>query len=163
MSALAVKALFLGTRCWFGRLALFDGHRHAFNESLKSFYSRLFIFFLMAVLLGLDNNDAVLGDASIIKFQKPLFVKSGQRGGQNVKAQVYSRRNLINVLTAGSLGANRTYLDIAQGNSYIIRNLDIVYICLVLQSHTSPLRLATYTTLNVRSQACWGIGWCAHT
>ncbi len=53
--------------------------------------------FLRAVLLSLDNQHAIAGDAAVTQCQQPLLVELGQGRGRNVEAQVHSAGDLVDI------------------------------------------------------------------
>jgi hypothetical protein len=65
----------------FGRLggdALFLGDRHALDEFTQAFEGFVSVLFLASMLLGLDDDDAVLGDALVFECEQFIFVLKHQ-------------------------------------------------------------------------------------
>ncbi len=123
MLCFAVHALLLRGFRRPGRFALllqYDCLANQLSQPLQRFVP---IFFLCAIALGLDDNNAVLTDALIAQGQQALLMKIGQRRGIDVEAQVYRRRYLVDVLAACTLGSNRTELDFAFGDADLAGNL----------------------------------------
>lgn len=68
------------------------------------------------MLLGLDDNDTVLGNALISQFHETLLDHGRKGGCHQIKPKVRSRGNLINILTARTLGTNGSDFDFIQWN-----------------------------------------------
>ena len=64
-----------------------------------------------AVRLRLDHHDAGAAHALVAETEQPLLHVLGERGGSDVEAQVDGVRDLVDVLPAGALSANRGQLD----------------------------------------------------
>lgn len=73
-----IEAFFLGAAGWFGRFALFWGNGDALNQCLEAVEGIVSILLLGAVLLSLDDNDAVFGDAVVVEVEQAFFVKGGE-------------------------------------------------------------------------------------
>src|SRR5690606_28034885 len=70
-----------------------------------------------AKLLSLDHDDALPADAAVVQIQQPMLVEVGQRRGVDVEAQVNRRGDLVDVLAARTLGADRAELDLLVGDA----------------------------------------------
>lgn len=76
------------------------------DQVLQAMQGLLAVLLQASVLLGLDDDDAFVGDALIAQCEKPFFHCLGQGGGSNVKAQVCRRGDLVHILAACTLGAD---------------------------------------------------------
>jgi hypothetical protein len=81
-------------------------------QTIKRVY---FVLFLGAVLLGFDDNDAVLSDAIVAQVEQAFFVKGRQGRGRDIKAQVNGSGNFVHVLSPCPLEANRADLNFLKG------------------------------------------------
>src|SRR6266571_7630709 len=113
---LAFEALFLRAPGRPGRPALPRHGRRARDELAQTRERLLAVALEAAVLLRLDDEDAVPRDALIARVEEPRLPMLGERGGADVEAQVHGRGHLVDVLAACSLRANRADLDLALGN-----------------------------------------------
>src|SRR5216683_6254551 len=113
---LAFEALFLRAPGRPGRPALPRHGRRARDELVQARERRFAVALEAAVLLRLDDEDAVARDALIARAQEPRLPMPGERGGADVEAQVHRRGHLVDVLAPRSLRANRADLDLALGN-----------------------------------------------
>ena len=86
-----------------GRATVFGRIGHAVNHRLQARQRISAVHFLRAVLLRLEHQHAFAGDAAVLQRQQPRFDVNGQRGRGNVKAQVHSAGNFIDVLAARAL------------------------------------------------------------
>src|SRR5690606_31639933 len=77
---------------------------------------------LAAVSLRLDDHDPVPGDAAVAARQEPLLVEPRQGRGADVEAQMDGARDLVDVLPAGALGADRPKLDLFLRNLHRARD-----------------------------------------
>lgn len=80
------------------------------------------VLLLGAVLLGLDDQYAVTGDATVTQRQQPLLVKFGQRRGGNVEAQVHGAGHLVDILPACALRADVCQFDVGIWQMHVIRD-----------------------------------------
>nr|BFE94853.1 hypothetical protein GCM10020185_53890 [Pseudomonas brassicacearum subsp. brassicacearum] len=104
--------LFFRTQGRFCRTALlFDlgGAEDQFGQALQGIGP---VLFLRTVLLGLDDQYTIAGNATVAQGQQPLLVELGQRRGRNVEAQMHSAGDLVDVLPPCPLGADGRQLDL---------------------------------------------------
>ncbi len=66
------------------------------------------------MLLGLDDNDTILGNTLISPFHEALLDYGRKGRPHQIKPKVRSRGYLVDILTAGPLGANGRDLDFVQ-------------------------------------------------
>lgn len=76
---LGVQPPFFGTYRRLGRNAFFFDNGDAFYELRQTLASLLFVLLLAAMLLGLDDDDALFCDALVFKLQQTLLVELRQR------------------------------------------------------------------------------------
>jgi len=90
---------------------------HALDHFLQALARIGAVLFQTARLLRLDNHYAFFADALIVQRQKTQFDRFGQRGFGDIKAQMHCVGDLVDVLPARTLRANRSQFDllIAQG------------------------------------------------
>jgi len=63
---------------WFGRFACFLRGNHTFDQLLQATQRLRAILILAAVLLRLDHNHAIFGNAMVTQRQQPFFVELWQ-------------------------------------------------------------------------------------
>lgn len=113
--ALPLKPPLLRAQRRLGRAAGFFHLGHAANQLGQALQGVLAILFLGAVLLGLDDDHPVGGDAAVAQGQQAFLVEVGQRRGADIEAQVQCAGDLVDVLPAGALGADGAQFDFAVG------------------------------------------------
>lgn len=74
------------------------------------------------MLLRLDHNHAVSGDALITQLQQLFLVEIGERRSFDIKPQMNRGRDFIDMLATRALGANGLKIDLPFGNHHIIGN-----------------------------------------
>ncbi len=95
------------------------------------------VLFLRPVLLGLDDNDPVLGQPLIIEGQQPFLAGIGQGRVADVKTQVNGAGDLVDILAPGPAGPDKMQLDFIFGDVYGVCDLEhsefleSVYICII--------------------------------
>ncbi len=85
------------------RLRHMGGRQHQFTQALERV---LQIALLSAMALGFDHHHAVAGDAAVATGQQLGLDGFGQGRGDDIEAEVNGARDLVDVLTAGALGAD---------------------------------------------------------
>src|SRR5690606_33441500 len=101
-----------------GRFGRAPGLLHlasAANQLGQALQGILAILFLGAVLLRLDDDHPVGGDAAVAQRQQAFLVERRQRRGTDIEAQMQRAGHLVDVLPAGALGTDRAQLDFAVG------------------------------------------------
>lgn len=86
---------------------MFGWGGHAVDDFLQPGQRVAAVHVLGAVLLGLENEHAVLRDAAVVQAQQTLLHTLGQAGGVDVKAQMDGAGDLVHVLPARTLCADR--------------------------------------------------------
>src|SRR5471032_3202159 len=86
-------------------------HGYAIYQFLQAPQCLVLVGLLAARLLRLQHHHAVLGDALVAQRQQPFLDMFGQRGFDDVEAQVDRVRYLVDVLAARSLRADGVELD----------------------------------------------------
>jgi len=113
------------TRCFarFGLDPAFWFRQRAFNQFREAFERDFLVSCLATGFLRLDNDDAIGSDALVAPAEQSLPALVGQaRGARYVKAQLHGGRDLIDVLPAGALGAERREDQFAVWNTNVVRN-----------------------------------------
>jgi len=91
--------------------------------------------------LGFDDNDTLAGDALVVQCQQAGFIKIRQAGCPDIETQMYCRRDLVDILTAGTLGTNGRQINIAQGDADLPGNLQLcVRLIQISEPPSSPHR-----------------------
>ncbi len=95
------------------------GNHHGIPDDLaEPIQGILLVLFLGPVLLGLDDYNPVLGYPLITECQQTFFAGVGQRRIADVKAQMGSAGDLVDILAPGPAGPDKMDLDFILGNSY---------------------------------------------
>jgi len=91
------------------------------NQVLQASQRIVPVFLLAAKILCLQNNDAVAAYALIPQLQQPVTNAVRQRWRRcDIESQVNGRRDLVDILPARTLGADRQEFDFRQGNRKIL-------------------------------------------
>jgi hypothetical protein len=93
-----------------------DSYRfgHAGNQGDETIERIAAIFFLAAIGLRLDNDDAILRHALVPNRQESFLYFIRQTGCVHVESQMNGAGNFVNVLAAGALRPNHGEVDVAQ-------------------------------------------------
>ena len=75
----AIEPFFASAFGGLSGLARFGGGGNALNQGLETVEGIVFVLLLGAVLLSLENNDAVFRDAAVVEVEQALFVE-GREG-----------------------------------------------------------------------------------
>ncbi len=86
------------------------------NQRLEAIEGVGFVLLLGAVLLGLNDDNALFSNAAVVEVEQALFVEGRQGRGVNIEAQVNSGGYFVHVLAPRPLGANGAQLNVAEGN-----------------------------------------------
>ena len=82
---------------------------------------------LAARSLRLDHDDSCIGNSLVAQSEQPLLDVGWQRRRGHVEAQVHRARNLVDVLPAGALRANRGEVDFIRVNLRHCRSHRFIY------------------------------------
>src|SRR3569623_988274 len=121
---LAVESPLPRGRARRGRHALLARLRDAAYQLAQAVQRVLAILLLAAVLLSLDDDHTLLADAMVFQQQQAVLEKLGQRRGIDIETQMNGGGELIDVLSARTLRADRADLDLVLGNRYVLGNLE---------------------------------------
>lgn len=95
------------------------GNHHGIPDDLAEPFQGIFlVLFLSPVLLGLDDDNPVLGQPLVTERQQPFLAGVGQGGVADVKAQMDGAGDLVDILAPGPAGPDKMDLDFIIGNSY---------------------------------------------
>src|SRR6267154_4573505 len=108
---LAFEALSLRASGRAGRPALARNDGRARDELVQPGERFLAVALEAAVLLRLDDEDALAADALVARAQKAPLDRLGQRRRADVEAQMHGRGHLVDVLAARALRADRADFD----------------------------------------------------
>jgi hypothetical protein len=85
---------------------------HGIRDDLAESIQGIFlVLFLGPVRLGLDDENPVLGQPLISECQQPFLAAVGQGGVTDVKTQVDSAGDLVDILAPGPAGPDKMELD----------------------------------------------------
>ncbi|EEF25616.1 conserved hypothetical protein [Ricinus communis] len=99
-----------------GSTASFRRQSHAIDQFMQPSNGVLPVEILTAKPLCLDDDDAFLVDAVVMQGQEPCFNILRERRSPDIKAQMHGSCDLIHVLAARALRANRGEFDFFLGN-----------------------------------------------
>jgi hypothetical protein len=95
------------------------GYDHGIRDDLAESIQGIFlVLFLGPVRLGLDDENPVLSQPLISECQQALFAAVGQGGVANVKTQMDSAGDLVDILTSGPAGPDKMQLDFIVWDAY---------------------------------------------
>lgn len=109
--SLAVHALLPGGLAGLGGTTTLGDEGGLLQDLRQAFHGRLNILFPVAEFLGLDYQYTFLGQALVGHSQEFFLDMMWYGRTMNIKAQMDSRGNLVDVLATGTLGANGLYVD----------------------------------------------------
>lgn len=97
------------------------GYHHGIcDELLQSAQRILLVLFLGPVFLGLDDDDAILGQSLTAECQQSLLIGLGQRGMRNVKTEMDGAGDLVDILAPGPAGPDKMDLDFIIRDAYYV-------------------------------------------
>jgi len=116
----ALQAFCFGISGRAGGFAFFGCGEDAFNQIPKSDQRIPPVFPLGSVLLRLDDDDAFPRDAMVSQFQETFLDEIRKGRGIDVKPQMHSGGNLVDILPPRPLGPNGMDFDFTKGDGNMV-------------------------------------------
>jgi hypothetical protein len=119
-----IHPFFPGSLSWPGGAAAPEGYQGIPDDLTEPFQGIRPVLLLGAVLLGLDDENPVLGQPLVAHGQQALFHTVGQRGTADIKAQMDGAGDLVDILAPGAAGPDKMELDFIIGDVYGVYDLE---------------------------------------
>src|SRR5690606_27874437 len=104
--ALSFELAALGGKARPRRYPFLASHCSLANKIGKTLTGQPMVAFLTAKILNFQHQNAFVSEPAVADLQQTLFDGFRQRRLANIKTQLNSRRHLVDVLAASTLGAN---------------------------------------------------------